>query len=734
MESNVRLATDVAADAPANRNSTQEGGSALVALAMLARLYRIDLDPRAAAHELGLAGRQPTDDDLARAATRAGISLRKMSGQPLKLLASVKRPALLRRKDGSYVVISSAFTDGTHLVYDPALPRADARRPRRVSLQRTGDDWCGEILLSSLHAERVPNGGFGLRWFLPSLWRYRRPLQHVLIASFFVQIFALLTPLFFQIVIDKVLLHKSVATLMVVTLGLACLGIFDATLQYLRSYTLAHTANRLDVELGARLFRHLLKLPLSYFESRPAGQTVARMRELETIRNFLTGQGLMSSIDLLFAAVFCAVLFCYSWKLTLIVLGSIPVYVMVAALFRPLVREKVREKFNLGAESQQLLVEAVIGAHTLKAAAVEPLIEREWGEKFAAYARASFSSLTTASLGQNGIQYVSKLTNALLLFWGANQVIDGAMTVGGLVAFNMISAQLFAPILRLSQFWQDYQQILVSVERIADIFDAPPEVQPVAPPRLNRMRGAIRFRDVYFRYDPAGPHVLNGISLDIQPGQVIGIVGPSGSGKSTLTKLIQRLYIPERGTIEIDGIDLARVSPAWLRRQLGVVLQENLLFNRTVRENIALPNPFLDLGSIIAVAKLAGADEFISKLPQEYDYRILERGANLSGGQRQRIAIARALVNDPRVLIFDEATSALDYESERIIQANMKHIVQGRTVIIIAHRLAAVRRCDRIIGMAGGRIVEEGTHATLLSRKGGLYAHLWAIQNDAAET
>jgi subfamily B ATP-binding cassette protein HlyB/CyaB len=348
--------------------------------------------------------------------------------------------------------------------------------------------------------------------------------------------------------------------------------------------------------------------------------------------------------------------------------------------------------------------------------------------------KSSFNAQLVASVGQNTIQYISRLTSALILYFGANQVIDGNLTVGALVAFNMIAAQVFSPILRLSQLWQDFQQIHVSVERIGDIFRSEPEEQPVVYRRMKRIQGAIRFQDVRFRYHPRGPDVLNGITLQIPPGQVIGIVGPSGSGKSTLTKLIQRLYIPDQGTISIDGIDLAQIKLAWLRRQLGVVLQENLLFNRTVRENIALATPYLDIESIMAAAKLAGADEFIAKLPQGYDSQIVERGANLCGGQRQRIAIARALVRDPRILVFDEATSALDYESEHIIQQNMKEIVLGRTVIIIAHRLAAVRQCDRIVSMIQGCIAEDGTHKDLMARRNGLYARLWALQTAGGDS
>jgi subfamily B ATP-binding cassette protein HlyB/CyaB len=445
------------------------------------------------------------------------------------------------------------------------------------------------------------------------------------------------------------------------------------------------------VELGTRLFHRLLRLPLSYFETRAAGQTVARMRELETIRSFLTSQGLFSFIDCLFAVIFLGVLFAYSTTLALVVLASAPVYAIIAALIRPFLREKITQKFNRGAESQQFLVEAVVGIQTIKASAIEPMMQVGWEERLAAYVKTSFEATQLAALGQNAIQYVSALTSAGIIWFGAQEVMDHQMTVGELIAFNMIAAQLTQPILRMSQLFQDFQQVRVSVERLGDILNTPAEPVPPSMPTMPVLSGAIALREVTFRYRPGLPAVLSDVSLNIAPGEVIGIVGASGSGKSTITKLIQRMYPPEQGQVLLDGLDIAQIDPSWLRRQIGVVLQENLLFNRSIHDNIALVAPALPRSEVIRFAQLAGAHEFIARLPQGYDTMIEERGANLSGGQRQRLAIARALAGRPRILIFDEATSALDYESEQIIQQNMRQIVQGRTVIIVAHRLAAVR-------------------------------------------
>ena len=442
------------------------------------------------------------------------------------------------------------------------------------------------------------------------------------------------------------------------------------------------------------------------------------MRELETIRSFLTGQGLTALIDLVFTLVFIGVMLIYSVKLTLVVLVSIPVYVLIAALLRPVLREQINEKFNRGARSQQFLVELIVGAQTLKAASVEPMMQAQWEERLASYVSKSFDAGVTGALGQNMIQYVSKVTTALILFVGAQAVIEGSMSVGELIAFNMIASQVVQPILRLSQLWQDFQQVQVSVARLGDILNSPPEPVPQNLLTLPPPRGAIAFRNVTMRYRPEAPDALRNVTLSIEAGEVIGVVGHSGSGKSTLTKLIQRLYSPQLGQVMLDGVDVAQLDPGWLRRQIGVVLQENLLFNRTIHENIALGDPAMPRVLVMQAAKLAGADEFIAGLPQGYDTMIEERGANLSGGQRQRIAIARALATNPRILILDEATSALDYDSERIIQENMRAIVRGRTVIIIAHRLAAVRPCTRIVGMARGEIVEIGSHDELLRARG----------------
>ena len=715
---------------PGSRSADAETlDTGLLSLCGVAAFFRVAADVRLLARELMLQGRPAEPDDLVRAARMVGLKARVVREVTAQRLARLPLPALVRMDDGTFAVLVAYNEAGLCRVVDPITKILRELAPASL---------LDEIApLAVLVTRRFAGAGhdpksFGFSWFLPSIWRYRRPIAHVLVASFVVQLFALVTPLFFQVIIDKVLTHRAYETLYVLVAGLMVVGLFDALLQFLRTYALAHTSNRIDVELGRRLFRHLMRLPIGYFETRAAGQTVARVRELETVRQFLTGQALFSGLDLVFAAVFIAVMFTYSVTLTLIVIATIPVYVIIGVVVRPILRERIKDKFDRGAVSQQFLVESIVGMPTVKASAVEPMMQAQWEERLAAYVATSFSATMLATGGQNAIQYAAKLTSALTLLFGAYGVMNGDLTVGALVAFTMIAGQAVQPILRLSQLWQDFQQVQISVERLGDILNHPAEAETAPSLLPARPRGSIALAHVTFRYKPGAPEALRGVTLSIRPGEIIGIVGPSGSGKSTLTKLIQRLYQPSEGTITLDGNDLSNLDPAWLRANVGVVMQETLLFNRSVHENIAFANPALPRAQVMELARLTGADEFIGRLPQGYDTIIEERGANLSGGQRQRLAIARALATNPPILILDEATSALDYESERIVQANMAGITRGRTTIVIAHRLAAVRHCHRIVGLANGRIVEIGTHDELLAHPGSLYAHLWRLQSESA--
>lgn len=700
-------------------------------LVTLMRMLEMPADPAQLRHQYGEPGKTMSAETLVLAAKRLDLKARIVKSS-WKKLDDTPMPAMAELKDGSFILVGG-LRDGKVLVQDPRAGKVGAAEQADFE-QR----WTGRLILITRRARIMGKGSkFDISWFVPAILKYKRLFAEVLIASFFLQLFGLASPLFFQVIIDKVLVHRGLTTLDVLIFGLIVVSVFEVLMGMLRTYVFSHTTNRIDVELGAQLYRHLLGLPLSYFESRQVGQSVARVRELENIRNFITGSGLTLLMDLLFTVVFFAVMWHFSPLLTLIVLGSIPFYVLLAFFVTPVLRARLEEKFQRGAQNQAFLVESVTGVETLKALSVEPQSQRRWEEQLAGYVQSSFKTAQLGNVAGQSTQLISKVTMALTLYFGAIAVIAGDLTVGQLVAFNMLSGRVTGPILRLAQLWNDFQQARISVERLGDILNTPTEPQ-YNPNRaaLKRIDGNISFEGVTFRYRPDLPEVLRRINLDIPAGQIVGIVGPSGSGKSTLTKLVQRMYVPESGRVLIDNVDLAVVDTAWLRRQVGVVLQENLLFNRTVRENIALSDPGMPMEKVVEASKMAGAHEFIAELAEGYDTMVGERGTNLSGGQRQRIAIARALVGDPRILIFDEATSALDYESESVIQANMRYICKDRTVLIIAHRLSTVRTADRIVTIEKGELVEDGTHDSLI-KSNGRYARLWRIQSgeaaDAAE-
>jgi ATP-binding cassette, subfamily B, bacterial HlyB/CyaB len=692
----------------------------LVALVMLLRFHGVGADPAQIRHQCGTAAIGTAD--MIRCAKELGLKAREVKSSWARL-ESTPLPGIAALKDGGFLLLGKVG-DGKVVVQSPNTPR-----PELMTRSDLEAIWDGRLVLMTRRAGLMDlTRRFDITWFLGAIHKYRRQLAEVLFASFFLQLFALVSPLFFQVVIDKVLVHRSIDTLDVLVIGLLGIALFETILGILRTYLFSHATNRIDVELGARLFQHLLALPTAYFQARRVGDSVARVRELENIRTFLTSSALTLVIDLLFTFVFLAVMFLYSPLLTGIVLAGFPFYIGISAGATPVFRRLLDEKFRRGAENQAFLVEAVTGVETLKAMAVEPQMQRRWEEQLAGYVAASFRVLRLGNTASNSVQFVNKVVMAGILYFGAQLVIAGNLTVGELVAFNILAGRVSQPVLRLAQIWQDFHQARLSVARLGDILNAPPEPRfNPARAALPAIRGDVVFEHVIFRYRIDGPQVLHDVSFSVSAGQVIGIVGPSGSGKSTVAKLIQRLYIPESGRVLVDGVDLAMVDTSWLRRQIGAVLQENVLFNQSIRDNIALPDPAMPIERVVEAAKLAGAHDFILELPEGYDTIVGERGASLSGGQRQRIAIARALVTNPRILIFDEATSALDYESERIIQDNMQRIAQGRTVFIIAHRLSTVRRSHRIITIDRGRLVEDGTHEELINQ-GGRYAALYRVQ------
>ena len=693
----------------------------LAGLVAIARFHGIASDAAQIRHATAT-GDAPFDTDtLVLSARSIGLKARVV---PLRTerLTRASLPALALDREGKHFIIARCEGEAALVL------EAGATAPAMAQLETIAQRTTGRMIVFASRASLAGElARFDFSWFIPAVIKYRKLLLEVLAISLFVQIFGLVSPLMFQVVMDKVLVNRTYSTLAVVGIALFVSSTFEVLLTGLRNFIFSHTTNRIDVELGARLFRHLVTLPLPYFSARRVGDTVARVRELENIRNFLTGQALTAVIDLVFSAIYLGVMCLYSVGLTLIVAASLPIYAGISALLVPTLRQRLNEKFARNADNQSFLVETVSGVETVKALAVEPHFIKKWEMQLAAYVAAGFRVTHLGNIGQQLIQYIGKLVSLATLLLGAKLVIDGRLTVGELIAFNMMSQHVAGPVLRLAQLWQDFQQVGISMSRLGDILNSRTEL-PASRQALPVVKGDIRFENIRFRYRPDGPPVLDDVSIEIQAGQVVGIVGRSGSGKSTLTKLLQRLYLPEHGAVRIDGIDLALADPAWLRRQVGVVLQENLLFNRTIRENIALTDPGAPLERVMLAAKLAGAHDFICELPHAYDTPVEEHGGNLSGGQRQRLAIARALLTNPRILIFDEATSALDFETERAIQNNMKAICAGRTVIIIAHRLTAVRNAHQIIAMDKGRIRERGTHDELLALSG-YYAHLVSLQN-----
>jgi subfamily B ATP-binding cassette protein HlyB/CyaB len=693
----------------------------LMALVLIARFHGVAADIDQLRHAAAIKTELFSPQELVLAARSIGLKAREVRSTAERL-AKTPCPALVLEENGQHFILASC--DGEKaLTLELGASAPITRSPEEV-ISRSG----GRMLLFASRASLAGElARFDFSWFIPAVVKYRRLLLEVLGVSAVLQLFGLVSPLMFQVVMDKVLVNRAYSTLNVVCIALLVSSVFEVVLTALRNYVFSHTTNRIDVELGARLFRHLLTLPLAYFGARRVGDTVARVRELENIRSFLTGQALTAVIDLFFSFIFIGVMCIYSVWLTLIVVISLPVYAGISAALNPTLRARLNDKFARSADNQSFLVETVSGIETVKSMAVEPQFTRRWDNQLAAYVLAGFRVSNISNIGQQLIQLVGKIVTLLSLFFGAKLVIDGKLSVGQLIAFNMMSQRVAAPVLRLAQLWQDFQQIGISMRRLGDILNTRTELPP-SRQAMPALQGNVSFENVKFRYRVDGPLILNDVSLEIKAGEIIGIVGRSGSGKSTLTKLLQRLYVPEGGRVRIDGMDLALADPAWLRRQIGVVLQENLLFNRSIRQNIAVTDPGISLDAVIHAAKLAGAHEFISEMQEGYDTLVGEHGSNLSGGQRQRLAIARALVTNPRILIFDEATSALDFETERIIQNNMRAMCQGRTVIIIAHRLSAVRHAHHIFAMDKGQIVERGGHDHLVAQ-GGYYAHLISLQN-----
>jgi subfamily B ATP-binding cassette protein HlyB/CyaB len=556
---------------------------------------------------------------------------------------------------------------------------------------------------------------------------YKKIVGEILLASFVIQLFGLVTPLFTQVILDKVLVHQSLSTLNVIAVAFMAVIVFELLLNLVRNYIFIHTTSKIDAKLGSKLFFHLISLPLVYFEHRKVGNIIARVRELDQIREFIANKSVTVILDVLFSFVFVIMMFLYSVKLALIAIAFVSVIALLYFFITPELRRRLEEKFQMGAASNSYLVESVTGMQTVKSLAIEGSMQKRWEDNLANYVQSGFK-LTNLSNTLSGVTtMLQKLMTLSILYFGVDLVIGQQLSVGQLIAFQMFANQFSGPIIRLVGLWNEFQQTLLSVDRLGDILNTPTENVNKKAITLPKLNGEVRFEDICFQYNPNSPQVLNNFTLRVNEGESIGLVGRSGSGKSTLTKLIQRLYIATKGAIYIDGVDIRHMNPVWLRHNIGVVLQDNYLFSGSIKENIEYSMPGSPIERIIQASKIAGADEFVSELPHGYDTLVGERGSSLSGGQKQRIAIARALLSNPKILIFDEATSALDYESEKIIQNNMQNIKKGRTMFIVAHRLSTVKDCDKIVVMNKGNIVEVGSHDELMAKKA-YYYNLYVSQ------
>jgi subfamily B ATP-binding cassette protein HlyB/CyaB len=685
--------------------------SALIALEVVGQLNKISIDTPSIIREYALEN-EPSMELLVKIAKDRGFKARIKEIKP-KELATYPLPCICKRKEGGYAVILRIDTDK-----EEALLFEGGKKEPFVLKFGEFEEQMGSRLIVLKHKILSDQVKFGFAWFYNQILHYKKIAGEILIASFVIQLFGLVTPLFTQVVLDKVLVHHSISTLNVIAVAFAVVIIFDMLLNLSRNYIFAHTTSKIDAKLGSKLFKHLVSLPMVYFEKRKVGNIVARVRELDRIRDFIANKSVTVILDVLFSFVFIAMMMLYSVKLALIAISFVFTIALLYFFITPKLRSRLEEKFQMGAHSNAYLVESVTGMQTVKSLAIEGSMQNRWENYLAKYVNSGFK-LANLSNNLSGISTaLQKLMTLTILYFGVGQVIEGNLSVGQLIAFQMFAGQFSAPVMRLVGLWNEFQQALLSVDRLGDILNSPAESANDKAITLQTLGGDIKFDSVSFRYAPDGPFILNKLSLSVKKGESIGVVGRSGSGKSTLTKLLQRLYIPNDGALYIDGIDIRHLSPSWLRHNIGVVLQENYLFSGTIKENISFAMPSAPVQKIIESAVTAGAHEFITALPEGYDTFVGERGSSLSGGQKQRIAIARALLTNPKILIFDEATSALDYESESIIRKNLNNIKQNRTMFIVAHRLSAVRDCDKIIVVEQGDIVEMGSHEELMNKQG----------------
>lgn len=689
--------------------------SGLIAFDVICKINNIPVDLRAIVRENGITNEEISFEELLLIAKHAEFKA-KLKNINLSEAKKYPFPAIFILKNKTYgVILKPDFENEKALVFIP-----EEQKARELTFEELSEIGSGEYIFLShkLINEQIK---FGFKWFFIEIMKYKRIIAEVMLGSFVVQLFGLVTPLFTQVILDKVIVHRSMSTLDILGIAFVAVSIFEFLLNLTRNYIFIHTANKIDAKLGAKLFHHLFALPFVYFESRKVGNIISRIRELDQIREFITNKSVSVIIDLFFSTVFLVVMFVYSRILTFVVLFIVALIAILYVTMTPELRVRLENKFQMSAQSNSYLVEAVTGVQTVKSLSIEGIMQKKWNDYLGRYVKSGFNLSVMSNLAGNLSNLFQKMMTIAILWIGVTLVIKNQLTIGQLIAFQMFANQFTAPVMRLVNLWNEFQQVLLGVDRLGDILNNPVEITSSKAITLPKINGSVRVENLSFKYTPNGPMVLNKINLNIKAGQSIGLVGRSGSGKSTITKLLQKLYLPFDGTIYIDEVDIRQMNPIWLRNNIGVVLQENYLFSGTIRDNISMPKPDAPIEVIIHTAQISGAHSFISEMPEGYDTIVGERGSTLSGGQRQRIAIARALITNPKIIIFDEATSALDYESERVIMENLDKIKRGRTMFIIAHRLSTVKNCDLIVALDKGNIIEAGTHEELISKKGYYY-------------
>jgi subfamily B ATP-binding cassette protein HlyB/CyaB len=712
-------------DEPPENPPQPHNDSGIQCLVILLRMLQIPFSVDNLKHQVAKADGLNNSDLVYLAGAHLGLKAKskKVKTSQLKNLPT---PVIAELKDQRYCLIAKVEKDRIH-IRNPQSSETEVQ-----SLKEFHQVFNQVVVMVSdrpAEEKSLRYENFGLWWFIAAFAKNRMIFTQVIVSALIMQIFVMVTPLFTMIIIDKVLSASGTSTLEVLIIGLGIMAVFDYLVGFCRSNLLHLMSNRVDLTLVSDLFRHLVSLPMTFFTGKQTGDTISRMKEVESIRGFLTGSALTALIDFPFSLIFIAVMYFFSPLLCIIVAISIVLSVLIYGIAGPFLKARVKKKQEGTTDQQSFLFEIVTSIETIKSLSAESRIQKNWENQLVVNSENASRSERISSQINQLAAFLNKATIAICLWLGAVAVLDGEMTAGQLIAFNMLVGRVMGPAQRIAQIFQQLQQIKVSVERIREIFltRAEPSLN-TALVSLPSLKGSFELDKVSFRYTPDSLPVIEDVSLSIPAGQIVGIIGLSGSGKSTLMRLIQRLYIPTSGKILIDGINTAEINPEWFRKNIGVVLQDNILLNRSVRENIAFTDPSVSMEVIENAAVLSGADEFIRKLPKVYDTIVGERGYLLSAGQRQRIALARALVNNPRVIILDEATSALDYESEQMIQKNMGKICEGRTVFIVAHRFSTLRIANRIIALENGRIVEDGNIIELLKKRG-LFARLFAMQN-----